>query len=88
MKVEFDTEREKGESRRAAVKNLEDDLNHKRDQLDELANEESYQMKELRDSHDELERLYKELKQVEDDNKYLDNQNVKLCRNCSTAEDE
>ena len=45
-------------------------------------------MKELRDSQDELDRLYKELKQVEDENKYLDNQNAKLCRICGNAEEE
>jgi len=88
LSVEVDTEGEKGQSRSSALKSLEDDLSHKRDQLDELANEESYQMKELRESQDELDRLYKELKQVEDENKYLDNQNAKLCRVCGNAEEE
>ena len=88
MTVEVDTEREKGQSRSSAIKSLEEDVNHKRDQLDELSNEESYQMKELRESQDELDRLYKELKQVEDENKFIDAHNSKLCRLCANAEEE
>jgi len=67
---------------------LHDDLGNKKAQLDEIKKEESYQLNELGDNQDEMERLYKDLKAQEDEAKYLDGQKVKMNRNCMQLEDD